>query len=56
MVGMISGKGKWNSEGVMDGEAGESMGKEETAEGNGVSEAERLVRGCRRETGSRFQR
>ena len=36
----------------MDGETGESMEEEEETDvGNGVSEAQRLVRGCRREIG-----
>jgi len=48
----------WNSEGVMDGETegGSMEEEEETGVGSGVSEAWRLMRGCRREIGSWFQR
>ena len=51
---------EWNSEGVMDGKSGESKDEEEETEetdvGSGVSEVQRLVRGCWREIGSWFQR
>ena len=48
---------EWKSEGVMDGEIGESMEEEEETDVRcGVSKSLRLPRGCRIETGSRFQR
>ena len=44
---------EWNSDGVMDGESGESMEEEEETDvGRGVSEVKELVQGCRRENGS----
>ena len=38
--------------GVMDGESGESIEENVPVVGAGVLESERVVRGCRRETGS----